>query len=87
VADRRATNAAAIARLSGGLRDRGYPIADSQTNFVYADFGPEAASINERLLEQGVIVRPVFPAEWFRISAGSDAEIDRFFAALDAVTG
>ncbi len=85
VAERRSANAAQIRRLRAGLQDRGHEVADSQTNFVYAQFAPHALEISEGLLQRGVIVRPVHPEGWLRISGGSDADIERFFAALDEV--
>lgn len=81
---RREANRAGITRLTSGLRSRGIEVADSQANFVYASF-PGAGSLTERLLKRGVIVRPVLPEGWLRISAGSEAEIERFFAALDQI--
>jgi len=83
VAERREANRTAIDSLTAGLRDRGIEVADSQTNFVYARFG-DAESVNDGLLQRGVIVRPVFPADWLRINTGTQPEMDRFFTALDA---
>ncbi len=83
VADRRKVNADRIERLTEGLRKRGHEVAESQTNFVYAGFRDQAFSVDEGLLARGVIVRAVLPDGWLRISAGSDAEVERFFATLD----
>lgn len=85
VAERRAQNAVRIGRLTDGLRERGKEVAESQTNFVYAAFGSEASRINQGLLERGLIVRPVLPEGWLRITAGSDRDLERFFAALDEI--
>jgi histidinol-phosphate aminotransferase len=82
VSARRAANREGIDALTSGLRARGHEVADSQTNFVYARFD-SAPEVNRGLLERGVIVRPVFPPEWLRISVGSPEEIERFFSALD----
>lgn len=79
----RERNREGIALLTEGLRGRGYGVAESQTNFVYADFGDGAAAVTEQLLRAGVIVRPVFPASHLRINTGTREEMDRFFAALD----
>jgi len=53
-------------------------------NFVTVKVG-DAASINQRLLAQGVIVRPIggygLP-EWLRVSVGLPEENDRFINAL-----
>ncbi len=83
VAERVARIAAGRARLTGGLRDRGHEVADSETNFVYAHFGPNAEQVLEGLLRLGVIVRESIPTGWLRISVGTEREIDRFFEALD----
>jgi histidinol-phosphate aminotransferase len=85
VAQRRDTNRAAIGFLTAGLRERGFDVAESQTNFVYADFGERAAAVNRGLLERGVIVRPVAPATHLRINTGTGAEMERFFEALDQI--
>jgi histidinol-phosphate aminotransferase len=75
-----------IGFLTDGLTERGYDVAESQTNFVYADFGEDAAEINESLLSRGVIVRPVFPPGFLRINTGTHDEMNRFFEALDEVS-
>ena len=86
VAERREANRTGIAYLTSGLRQRGSEVADSQTNFVYASFG-DAAEVSEGLLQRGVIVRPVLPDGWLRINTGTQAEMERFFEALDEVQG
>lgn len=85
IAGRRDANRASIEFLTVGLRERGYDVAESQTNFVYADFGDAASDVNAGLLERGVIVRPVFPPSFLRINTGTHEEMDRFFAALDEI--
>ena len=61
VRERVARNAAAVAFLTDALRSRGIPVADSQTNFVYAGFGDRSGVVTEGLLKAGYIVRPVLP--------------------------
>jgi histidinol-phosphate aminotransferase len=85
VADMRDSARAGIRFLTEGLRERGYAVAESQTNFVYADFGERAGEINGGLLARGVIVRPVFPPSFLRINTGTQDEMERFFSALDEV--
>jgi histidinol-phosphate aminotransferase len=82
VARRAAANAAEIARISGHLRERGVEVADSQANFVYAGFA-ESTDVVEGLLRRGLIVRPVIPEGFLRITAGTPAENDRLLEALD----
>lgn len=84
VVERRKANRDAIDFLTEGLRSRGHHVAESQTNFIYADFGRDADAVNERLLSRGVIVRPAVPPGWLRINTGSDDEMKRLFDALDA---
>ena len=84
VAERRETNRAGIDSLTAGLRDRGIEVADSQTNFIYARFD-DAGSVNDGLLQRGVIVRPVAPDGWLRINTGTQPEMERFFTALDEI--
>ncbi len=85
IAQRCALNTAGIRHLTTRLRGLGIEVAESQTNFVYADFGERAAATNDGLLEHGVIVRPVQPDGWLRINTGTPAEMERFFGALEAM--
>jgi histidinol-phosphate aminotransferase len=87
VAERVTRNAAAIAELTKALASRGITVANSQTNFVYADFTAFGAEIGVEFMRRGVIVRPVPPDGWLRITAGTLAENDRFLAVVDEVTG
>ncbi|MGI0116932.1 histidinol-phosphate transaminase [Zooshikella sp. RANM57] len=60
----------------------------SKGNFVTADFGEKAADINQQLLQQGVIVRPVANygmARHLRISIGLPEENERFIEALKQI--
>lgn len=75
-------NTAAITFLTDALRSRNIPVADSQTNFVYAGFGERSGAITEGLLKSGYIVRPVLPQGWLRITAGSAEENEGFVDAL-----
>ena len=57
-------------------------------NFLCVDTRRDAALVFRRLLEKGVIVRPLRPyglPASLRISVGTAAEIDRLLEALDAV--
>ena len=84
VAERVIENAEARSLLIAGLRDRGIPHADSQTNFVYCRLAGEPAATTEALLRRGVIVRPT-PTAWTRVSVGTIEEIETFFTAYDDV--
>jgi histidinol-phosphate aminotransferase len=86
---RRALNATALVRLDEGLHALGLaPTAGPAGNFLFLDTGRDAAPLFERLLEQGVIVRPLhgFGAPTaIRVSAGTPEENDLFLAALARV--
>jgi len=57
----------------------------SETNFLFIPFGPDARSLCDELLKEGVIVRPMawmgFP-EAIRISVGNPAENTKLLSAL-----
>jgi histidinol-phosphate aminotransferase len=72
----------------GSLRDRGFDVLDSQANFVFCDFGREIGPVFQKLLRQGVIIRPVanygFPNA-ARITIGTAEQNRRLIAAVDRV--
>jgi histidinol-phosphate aminotransferase len=71
--------------LSVALRAMGLFVHPSQTNFVLIDFDRPAAPIEARLLQEGVVVRPMggygLPT-CLRISVGNAHENAAFLAAL-----
>jgi histidinol-phosphate aminotransferase len=83
VEQRRAENAAGRRILELGLADRGLRVAASQTNFVYTEIGPSVESVNQGLLERGIIVRRF--GEAIRVTVGTEVENRRFLLALDQV--
>jgi histidinol-phosphate aminotransferase len=87
---RRALNAAGRAQIEATLRELGLAVAGpSVTNFVYADTGTDARPLYERLLREGVIVRPLagFGAPTaIRVTVGTDEENEFFRAALVRAT-
>ncbi|HSM02208.1 MAG TPA: histidinol-phosphate transaminase [Acidimicrobiia bacterium] len=85
VEERVARNAEAVGHLTESLRSQDLEVADSQANFVYVDFGAEGRSVAKALLEQGIIVRPVIPEGWLRITAGTPDQNQRFVDALDGI--
>ncbi|MEO8344065.1 MAG: histidinol-phosphate transaminase [Betaproteobacteria bacterium] len=85
----RALNREGLAELTRGFAALGLVSVPSHGNFILLKVG-DAATINRRLLEQGVIVRPVANyglPEWLRISVGLASENQRFLAALGAALG
>jgi histidinol-phosphate aminotransferase len=88
LADRRSLNAEGLARLEAILREHGFDPAPSVGNFLFADTGADAGALFERLLHQGVIVRPLagFGAPTaIRVTVGTPDELDFFAAALGRV--
>lgn len=89
IARRRAENTAAVADLSSILHAHGMaPVGPVAGNFVYVEVGPEAPDIFDRLLHEGVIVRPLagFGAPHaLRISAGTRDDLAFLDRALSAV--
>ncbi len=74
-------------RLSEGLRALGLDVYPSLGNFVCVETGRDGMTMFRRLLEQGVIVRPLRAYEMptsLRVSVGTEAEVDRLLAAMAA---
>jgi histidinol-phosphate aminotransferase len=67
------------------LPQLGVAALDSDANFVL--FGPFADrhDVFERLLASGVLVREVGPDGWLRVTAGTPAEMEAFYSALEKV--
>jgi len=72
-------------RLFEELRKLGLSPVPSETNFLFVPIGPNAKSLCDELLLEGVIVRPMgwmgFP-EAIRISVGSPAENTKLLLAM-----
>jgi histidinol-phosphate aminotransferase len=88
---RRLLNASARTELEGILRRHGHaPASGAVGNFVYVEAGEKAVDLFERLLREGVIVRPLagFGAPTaLRITAGTPDEHALLDTALSAVSG
>ena len=89
LARRRAVNAEGRARLEAILREHGLePVGPALGNFLFAEVGDDSRPFFERLLHEGVIVRPThgFGAPGaIRVTVGTEEE-HRFLAdALDRV--
>jgi histidinol-phosphate aminotransferase len=85
----RELNRAGLAQLAAGFAVLGVASLPSHGNFVMARVG-DAGSVYQRLLAQGVIVRPVANyglPEWLRISVGLPDENARFLKALALALG
>ncbi len=88
LARRREVNAIGLERLEEILRAHGFDPAPSVGNFVYVETGGDGTELYERLLREGIIVRPLagFGApSAIRVSVGTPEELDEFAAALERV--
>ena len=78
-------NRAGMEQILGGLKRFGFAHIPSHGNFLTFKAG-DAAALNQKLLKQGVIVRPIggygMP-EWLRVTIGTEIENLRFLDALD----
>lgn len=72
-------------RIVAQLRERGLPVADSDANFVFFGGMVDASAVWQALLDQGVLIRDVGIAGWLRVTAGTEAEVTAFLAAVTAV--
>lgn len=73
-------------RVTTTLRERGFEVADSETNFLWIRVdGPDARPVFDRLRERNILVRH-FPGPltgpYLRVTVGTDEEMDAFLAAL-----
>src|SRR5690242_12968461 len=88
IARRRAANAAGLQRLEAILRAHGLDPVPSVANFLFAESGGDAAALFDRLLREGVIVRPCGgfgSTTAIRVSVGTPEELETFDAALGRV--
>ena len=82
-------NRAGMEQLVAGFRQLGFEFIPSYGNFVAFRAG-DAATVNDKLLRQGVIVRPIAGygmPEWLRVTIGTEAENRRFLQALETARG
>jgi histidinol-phosphate aminotransferase len=81
-----ARNAAQRTELADALRQRGWFVHPSQTNFLLVGFGPDTPAIEAALLARGIVVRPMAGyglPQCLRISVGDQSENQQLIAALD----
>ncbi|MDX9707671.1 MAG: aminotransferase class I/II-fold pyridoxal phosphate-dependent enzyme, partial [Azospira sp.] len=80
-----ALNRAGMEQIIAGLKRLSLAHIPAHGNFVTFKVA-DAAGVNQRLLKQGVIVRPIggygLP-DWLRVTIGTEAENLRFLEALD----
>ena len=88
IARRRAVNTHGLAHLQQALDAHGLEPVSSVGNFLYVDTGTDAGELFDRLLHEGIIVRPLAgfgSPTAIRISVGTPEELDLFAAALGRV--
>jgi histidinol-phosphate aminotransferase len=89
VAERRAQNQRRMRRLREGMEELGVAVLPSQTNFYLATVSQLVPNLFERLLRQGVIVRPMhpfgMPERSFRVNTGTEDENEFYLFALGRV--
>jgi histidinol-phosphate aminotransferase len=81
-------NREGLASIEAILRDHGLDPVPSVGNFVYADTGSDAQALFERLLREGVIVRPLAgfgSPSAIRVSVGTPEENAFLAGALGRV--
>ena len=72
-------------RVSGALRDKGYDLAPSQTNFLFLDTGGPAEKFAGDLRRKGVLIKAWQEepfCNWARVTIGSAPENDAFLGAV-----
>jgi histidinol-phosphate aminotransferase len=70
-------------RMRRVLLEHGFTVAESAANFLFIDCAGNSESTAEKLLTDGVIVKPwTAPGyeNWMRVTIGSEADNDRFLA-------
>ncbi|HQR02992.1 MAG: histidinol-phosphate transaminase [Proteobacteria bacterium] len=82
LAESYALNRRGMEQLVAGFKRLGLEYIPSYGNFIAVQVG-NAPVVNEKLLRQGVIVRPVGVPGFLRITVGLEQENARFLVALD----
>ena len=83
------SNRAGMAQIVDGVKRLGLDHIPSHGNFVCIKPG-DAAAVNQKLLKQGVIVRPIAGyglPDWLRVTIGNEVENQRFLEALEVALG
>jgi len=82
-----ALNQAGMVQLTQGLEELGLDYIPSSANFVSFSVG-DAGEVNQKLLQKGVIVRPIANYEmpnFLRVSIGLFSENARFLSTLKEI--
>ena len=84
----RQENAREREALAQGLRDRGLFVFPSRTNFLLVEFGPHCAALEQRLVDCGVVLRPMCGyglGDCLRITVGTADENRLLLETLDVL--
>ena len=83
------SNRVGMAQIVDGVKRLGLDHIPSLGNLVCIKPG-DAAAVNQKLLKQGVIVRPIAGyglPDWLRVTIGNEVENQRFLEALEVALG
>ena len=86
----RACNATGMVQLTEGFNAMGLTVIPSAANFLLVGFDRPGAELNEKLLREGIIVRPVGNYgldNYLRITIGTAEQNDRVLGALKKILG
>jgi len=81
-------NAEQVPLLIEGLKDLGYRVVPTWTNFFYVELGEDAAEVSRRMQAEGVIVRPLAPwgaPKAIRVTVGTPEQNKIFLNAFKKV--
>lgn len=69
------------------LRELGYTVADSHTNFVFFRLGRPIEELQQSMAARGILVGRPFPPylDWCRLTIGTEEEMSQFFDTFTAV--
>ena len=67
-------------RVRAELLAMGYPVPDSQANFIWLPLGEQTGAFTEHCLEHKIVIRP-FPGGGARVTIGDAEENEMFLAA------
>lgn len=90
IQDSRGENATGLVQLVEGFTQLGLEHIPSVANFVTVDCGDDAQGVYEKLLREGVIVRPLGGYDMprhLRVTVGTASQNERFLHALSKVMG
>lgn len=86
----RKLNTAGMEQLINGFEKMGLSYIPSKGNFITVNVHSNTVEVNEELLQEGIIVRPVANyglPQYLRVSIGLEAENQRLLTALSRILG